>query len=127
MADTALLPFRKVDHVTYETGKAVGKLYNGTGNIVLFTPNQVGQQLMFASGLHLKNFIDVSAGYYWNTSKDSPWIYGQYLVLAKPTPNETQTYEPVLKIIKYWQYNEDTLLRYYRVIYENQYFKIFAR
>jgi hypothetical protein len=127
MADTALLPFRKVDQVTYETGKVVGKLYNGTGNIVLFTPNQIGQQLMFASGLQLKNFIDVSAGYYWNTSKDSPWIYGQFLVLAKPTPNETQTYEPVLKIIKYWQSNEDTLLRYYRVIYENQYFKIFAR
>ena len=54
MADTALLPFRKVDHVTYETGKAVGKLYNGTGNIVPFTPNQVGQQLMFASGLHFE-------------------------------------------------------------------------
>ena len=36
MADTALLPFRKVDQVTYETGKVVGKLYNGTGNICTF-------------------------------------------------------------------------------------------
>ena len=127
MADTALLPFRKVDQVTYETGKVVGKLYNGTGNIVLFTPNQVGQQLMFASGLHLKNFIDVATGYYWNTSKDTPWIYGQYLVLAKPVLRETTTFEPTLKIINYWQSKEATLLTYYRIIYENQYFKIFAK
>ena len=127
MADTVLLPFRKVDQVTYETGKVVGKLYNGTGNIVLFTPNQVGQQLMFASGLHLKNFIDVATGYYWNTSKDTPWIYGQYLILAKPVLHETTTFEPTLKIINYWQSKEASLLIYYRVIYENQYFKIFAK
>ncbi|MGB6530836.1 MAG: hypothetical protein WBF33_22240 [Candidatus Nitrosopolaris sp.] len=122
-----LLPFRNVDQVTYETGKVAGKLYNGTGNIVLFTPNQVGQQLMFASGLHLKNFIDVATCYYWNTSKDTPWIYGQYLVLAKPVLRETTTFEPTLKIINYWQSKEATLLTYYRIIYENQYFKIFAK
>jgi hypothetical protein len=36
---------------------------------LLFTPNQVGQQLMFASGLPLKNFIDVSGGYYQHRMK----------------------------------------------------------
>jgi 4-amino-4-deoxy-L-arabinose transferase-like glycosyltransferase len=127
MADTVLLPFRNADQVIYQTGRVMGKLYNGTGNIVLFTPNQVGQQLMFASGLRLNRFIDVAAGYYWNTSKDTPWIYGQYLVLAKPVLSESTTFEPTQKIINHWQSREATLLIHYRAIYENQYFKIFVK
>ncbi len=54
-------------------------LYDGTGKIVLFTTNQIGQQFMFASDVRLKNFIDVAGGLYWSTSKGSPRVYGEYL------------------------------------------------
>jgi hypothetical protein len=129
---TALLPSRKVDHFTYEVGTAIGRLYGGgeskAEGIVLLVPNQVGQEIMFASNLPLKKFIDVSAGYYWDTSRVSPWVYGKYLILSKPIQSNTYTtFDPELNIVKYWQTHEDRLLKFYRVNYENKYFCILIK
>lgn len=131
---TSLLPSRKVDSFNYETGITIGKLYaqgggeeNDTQSIVLFTPNQVGQEIMFASNLPLRKFIDVSAGTYWDTSRVSPWIYGKYLILAKPTQSQNANSDPELKTIRYWQTHEVYLFKFYRVNYENQYFCILTK
>jgi hypothetical protein len=127
MADNVLLPFSVEQQATHETGNQIGKLYDGTGKIVLFTTNEIGQQFMFASEIPLKNFIDVAGGYYWSTSKGAPWVYGEYVVIAKPMPYLHATFDPNLKIIEYWQAHEAVLDKYYRIIYENQYFQIFIR
>lgn len=131
----SLFPSRKVDSSTYETGITIGKLYvHGGGeskaeSIVLFAPNQVGQEIMFVSNLQLRKFIDVSAGIYWDTSKVNPWIYGKFLILAKPTESQSQNAnsDPELKAIRYWQTHENSLFKFYHVNYEDQYFYILKR
>ncbi|WP_162476915.1 hypothetical protein [Nitrososphaera sp. AFS] len=82
---------------------------------------------MFASNLPLRKFIDVSAGIYWDISRVSPWIYGKYLILAKPTQSHNANSDPELKTIRYWRTHEVYLFKFYRVNYENQYFCILTK
>jgi hypothetical protein len=76
------------------------------------------------SGLPLKSFIDVGSGSYWSISKSSPWTYGEYLVIRKPTDIHQ---DPKNNLIGYWIRNQQLLMKYYRVAYENPYFMILKK
>lgn len=136
MSDSALLPFQETTQMTFEAGKALGRLYDNKGYIVLFTASQHAQLVMFASGLPLKDFIDVTSGSFWNTSKDMPWAYGTYLIIEKLV--NVPTYEPMHDMIRHWQTKtNDLLIKWqpvgnvltepYHVVYENKYFSILKK
>jgi hypothetical protein len=121
----ALLPFLKRFQFAFDTGDALRKLLGDKREtVVLFTPSQSGQQIALESGLPLKSFIDVGSGSYWSISKSSPWTYGEYLVIRKPTDIHQ---DPKNNLIGYWIRNQQLLMKYYHVAYENPYFMILKK
>jgi hypothetical protein len=121
----ALLPFLKHFKFAFYTAKILNSKYSDKGaRIVLFTPSQSGQQIMLESGIPLKNFITTSSGSYWQISKITPWIYGTYVIIRKPIDVHT---DPTNDIIDYWNAHSKGLLKYYSLIYENQYYKMLKR
>jgi len=121
----ALFPFLKHVRFAFDTGDALRILLGDKrGQIVLFTPSQSGQQIILESGLPLKSFIDVGSGSYWSITKSSPWTYGEYVILRKPTDNHQ---DPKNSLIAYWIRNQQLLMKHYHVAYENPYFMILKK
>jgi hypothetical protein len=136
--DIGLIHFNEGFQITLETGKQLERLYH-EGNVVLLVLSGSSSSLMIESHLPLKSFIDVVNGQYWEVSKQSPWIYGNYVVLQKKiTTTKTQglvdlttyaqySYDPLTDLVKYWNMNKQTLLGYYDLIYENDMFEVYKR
>jgi hypothetical protein len=109
-----------------ETGIALNKFYEG-GNIVLLATSDSGNRIIFsASNVAVKNFIDVTSGHYWQTSKEFPWVYGKYVIRQKQGAVST-TYDPLDDIVAYWEANKSNLIKHYEIIYENKYFEILEK
>jgi hypothetical protein len=119
-----LLPSSDAAQIDLMTGKHLGRLYEG-GKIVVFTLSMDGQWIMLESHLPLKNFIDLSNRQYWEISEQSPWIYGNYVVLQKQV--DQMSTDPLKDIAQYWRANKQTLLGHYNLIYENDRFEIYER
>lgn len=113
------LPFNENFKVAFLTGREVGVLFSH-GTVVLFAAAQAGHEIMITSGLPLRDFIDVNAGHYWNTSERSPWTYGSYLVMAKIATGEDS------QLLAYWHVNEALLARHFTLVYENADYEILA-
>jgi hypothetical protein len=136
--DTGLIHFNEGFQVTQEAGKQLGRLYHG-GNVVLLVLSGSTPSLMVETHLPLKSFIGVVNGQYWEVSKQSPWIYGDYVVLQeKITTTKTQglvdlttyaqySYDPLTALVKYWNMEKQTLLGHYDLIYENDMFEIYKK
>jgi hypothetical protein len=125
LSDTAaLLPFNELFKISLDTGKKLGKIYD-EGKVAIISYDQFGQQIMWSSGIPLKNFIDAAAGTYWKNVTKSPWLYTDYLVLRTSAksifdpPNEPNT-----NIINYWNNNTSTLLQHYEIVYNSQFYQI---
>jgi hypothetical protein len=110
--------------IALETGKQLGRSYQ-EGKIVVFTLSAYTQWIMLESHLPLRNFIDLSNRHYWEISEQSPWIYGNYVVLQKRV--DQMTYDPLKDVVQYWHVNKQTLLEHYNMIYENDWFEIYER
>jgi hypothetical protein len=126
---SGLLPSSRDAQIAFETGHNLGRLYQ-QGNIVALTLSQDGQHimlssLMLSSHLPLKNFIDISNGQYWDISKQSPWIYGDYLIMQKKA--NANSADPLKDVVDYWHANRSTLMKHYDMIYENERFEILKR
>jgi hypothetical protein len=119
-----LLPSDRDAQVSVETGKQLGGSYE-EGNIVLFTVSGETHRIMLESQLPLKKFIDLSNRGYWEISEQSPWIYGNYVVLQKQV--DQMSYDPLKEVAQYWHDNKQTLLEHYNLIYENDRFEILKR
>jgi hypothetical protein len=121
----AMLPFVKRFQVALDTGNKLGDIYSdGSARIVMFAPSQVGQEIMLGSRLPLKLFINTGSGSDWQVSKNTPWVYGKYLILRTPLDVHS---DPVNSVINYWTANEIELKKHYNVVYSNPYYKIFER
>jgi uncharacterized membrane protein len=121
----AMLPFVKRFQVALDTGNKLGDIYSdGSARIVMFAPSQVGQEIMLGSGLPLKLFINTGSGSDWQVSKNTPWVYGKYLILRTPLDAHS---DPLNSVINYWTANEIKLKKHYNVVYSNPYYKIFER
>lgn len=130
-------PFDQGSQRAFGTGKALKQLYT-QGNILLFTESQHGQEIMLKSDLPLKNFIDIGSGKYWDTSKDNPWIYGDYIVLEESPSSEDKS-DPTYTVYSQWltkRYDDlltksvsvgDELYSSYHIVYENGYYVILKR
>ena len=133
----SIIPFLRSDQIALDTGRELKKLYT-EGNILLFTGTQHGQEIMFESGIPLKNFVDIGSGKYWNTSQANPWVYADYIVLDKSSTQEDKA-DPDYRIWGHWQYKiEDLLTKWepigndvlgqsYHIVYENDHYNIFKR
>ena len=119
-----LLPFVKEFQLAFAAGKTLGSMYNGNGQIVLFTPSQSGQEIMFESGLSMKHFINTATGSYWQISKRTPWIFGEYLIMTNSIGGHT---DPNNGLINYWTANNKLIMKHYVTIYSNLYYKILER
>ena len=119
-----LLPSDKHAQDGVDTGKQLDRLYED-GNIVLFALSGDSHRIMLESHLPLKKFIDLSNRQYWEISKRSPWIYGNYVVLQKQA--DQVTFDPLRDVVQYWYANKQTLLEHYNLMYENDRFEIFKR
>jgi hypothetical protein len=127
--DLALLPLNSGAQVAFETGVNLNRLYQ-QGNIVAFLRSSDGHSIMLSSHLPLKNFIDVANGQYWDISKQSPWIYGDYVITEKKVNATTSIGfegDPSEDVIDYWHANRSTLMKHYDMIYENERFEILKR
>ena len=54
----SMIPFLRSDQLALHTGRDLKSLYTEDGNILLFAGTQHGQEIMFQSGIPLRNFID---------------------------------------------------------------------
>ena len=52
------------DQIALHTGSDLKKIYSQDGNILLFAGTAHSQEMMFESGIPLKNFIDTGSGNY---------------------------------------------------------------
>ena len=132
LKDRGLIPFQAHHTMAFDAGKSLGKLYEG-GDIVSFTSTQYSDEIMYFSGIPLRNFIDISAGEKWDVSEKTPWTYGKYIIIEKKA---IVNYDPTRDTIEYWLNNIDrlttdwipvndrTLIPPYDVIYENEYYQI---
>jgi hypothetical protein len=119
-----LLPSNKQTQDAVDTGKQLGRIYEDE-NIVLFALASDSPWVMLESHIPLKKFIDLSNRGYWEISEQSPWIYGNYVVLQKQL--DEMSYDPLMYRVNYWHVNKQTLLQHYDLIYENDTFEIFKR
>jgi hypothetical protein len=91
---------------------------------VIFAPSGSKDAIIFASGLPVGSFIDVTNGAYWESSKIRPWLYGDYLITKKTA----ETYESDIKgLLDYWSANRTTLSQHFDVIYENKEYEILQK
>jgi hypothetical protein len=118
------LPSSRPAQNALETGKQLGRSYED-GNIVLLTLSGDSHRIMLESNVPLKNFIDLSNSQYWEISIQSPWIYGNYVVLQKQV--NQMSYDPLKDVAQYWHVNKQTLLEHYNLTYENDRFEILKR
>jgi hypothetical protein len=123
LKDRGILPYDSASLIRLKTGEALGQLYT-EGYIVMFVPSGAKDSIMFSSGLPLKNFIGVTNGDYWEVSENTPWRYGNYLIVKK----SIETYDSDIRdLLKYWQRNKSELAHHFDVIYENRDYEILKR
>jgi hypothetical protein len=127
------------DQIALHTGSDLKKIYSQDGNILLFAGTEHSQEIMFLSGIPLKNFIDTGSGYYWNISRTHPWIYAEYIVLDRSSTQENRE-DPTYHMWAQWQTKIGSLLGTsgpsenhiasrpsYHIIYQNEIYDILKR
>lgn len=132
----SMIPFLRSDQLALHTGTALKKLYARDGDVLLFAAPQHSQEIMFQSGIPLKNFIDIGSGKYWNTSLANPWTYAEYIVLDRSSTQDNKQ-DPTYHKWGQWQTKIDELLntqqpiknhnalrQSHRIIYQNEQYDI---
>jgi aldose sugar dehydrogenase len=129
MSDT-FTPLSKFGRITTETAKELHDLYT-SGEIVMFVSSADAQYMMFKSDIPIGRFINPSSTGYWDISRHSPWIYGNYLIIQNLTSSSVLKPEikddPIVDTTEYWKTNENSLLQNYHLVYGNDYYNIFKR
>jgi hypothetical protein len=135
----SMIPFLRSDQLALHTGRDLKSLYTQDGNILLLAGTQHSQEIMFQSGIPLKNFIDSGSGKYWSASSTQPWMYAEYIVLDRSSTQEDRqdpTYHmwgqwqsKVDKLLSIWQpiENYNALRWSYHIIYQNEQYDILKR
>jgi hypothetical protein len=136
--DSMIISLRS-DQIALHTGSDLKKIYSQDGDILLFAGTQHSQEIMFESGIPLKNFIDTGSGNYWNTSRTHPWTYAEYIVLDRSSTQENRE-DPTYHMWSQWQTKLGSLLGTsgptenhnafrpsYHIIYQNDLYDILKR
>lgn len=101
-----------------ETGKALELLYDGNGQIMILTGSGLEHRIMVTSGIALRNFDEIIDHSTWKASFKEPWSYDRWIIITnKPGTDALSTGQ-------YWLDRMDELEMYYKVVYENEYYKI---
>jgi 4-amino-4-deoxy-L-arabinose transferase-like glycosyltransferase len=108
----------KENQLAVETGEALKSLYDGNGSIMVLTGSGLEQRIMVTSGIALRNFDEIIEHSTWKPSFNEPWSYDRWLIITNHPGSDALT------TTKYWLDRENELLRYYSVVYANEYYKI---
>jgi len=136
--DSMIISLRS-DQIALHTGSDLKKIYSQNGDILLFAGTQHSQEIMFESGIPLKNFIDTESGNYWNMSITHPWTYAEYIVLDRSSTQENRE-DPTYHMWAQWQTKLGSLLGTsgpidnhnvsrpsYHIIYQNELYDILKK
>ena len=101
-----------------ETGEALKSLYDGNGSIMILTGSGLEHRVMVTSGIALGKFDEIIEHSTWKASFREPWSYDRWMVItSKPGTDALST-------TQHWLDRMDELETHYRVVYENEYYKI---
>jgi hypothetical protein len=101
-----------------DTGEALKALYDGEGRIMVLTGSGLEQRIMITSGIPLRQFDEIIEHSTWKASYTEPWSHDRWLIItSKPGTDALST-------TKHWLDRMDQLADHYRIVYENEYYKI---
>lgn len=92
--------------------------YYDEGRIMTLTGSGLGHRIMITSGIALNKFDEMADYSTWKDSFKSPWLYDRWLIISKRPVHDATS------VITYWLEREDELLLYYKIVYENDNYKI---
>jgi hypothetical protein len=108
----------KENILAVETGEALKSIYDGNGKIMILTGSGLEQRVMVTSGIALSNFDEIIEHSTWKASYKEPWLYDRWMVITSHPGSDAIT------TTQYWLDRQGELDRYYRVVYENEYYRI---
>jgi len=105
-----------------QTGEELGRIYDGTGSIMIITGSAQEHRIMIASGIALRDFDSIIESSMWKQSFREPWQSDNTLIVISKVP-DSDGVEPA----KYWSDHREELDLYYQTTYENQFYEILIR
>ncbi|GBC73559.1 hypothetical protein HRbin04_00962 [archaeon HR04] len=100
-----------------DVGEYLGSYYD-EGRIMTLTGSGLGHRIMITSGIALNKFDEMADYSTWKDSFKSPWLYDRWLIISKRPVHDAKS------VITYWLEREDELLLHYKIVYENDNYKI---
>jgi hypothetical protein len=108
----------KENLLAIETGESLRSIYDGNGSIMILTGSGLEQRIMVTSGIALRNFDEIIEHSTWKASFKEPWSYDRWMVITDHPGSDA------ISTTTYWLDKEDELAQYYRIVYENEYYRI---
>ena len=106
------------NQLAIETGEALRSIYDGDGSIMVLTGSGLEQRIMITSGIALRHFDEIIEHSTWKPSFKEPWAYDRWLIITSHPGSDA------INVTKYWLDRQGELDEHYKVVYENQYYKI---
>ncbi len=100
-----------------DAGEALRSLYDG-GRVMILTGSMLEHRIMITSSIALNRFDEMADHSTWKDSFRSPWLYDEWLIISKRPVHDATN------VITHWLEREDELLMHYRVVYENENYRI---
>ncbi|MDW8274937.1 MAG: glycosyltransferase family 39 protein [Candidatus Nitrosocaldus sp.] len=101
-----------------DAGEALRLLYDGEGRIMVLAGSSLEHRIMITSGIALNRFDEMIDHSTWKASFRIPWLYDTWLVMAKRPMHDA------MNVTTYWLEREDELLMHYKVVYENENYRM---
>jgi hypothetical protein len=108
----------KENQLAVETGEALQSLYDGDGNIMVITGSGLEQRIMITSGIALRHFDEIIEHSTWKASFKEPWTFDRWMIITSHPGSDA------INVTKYWLDRQGELDKHYKVVYENEYYKM---
>lgn len=100
-----------------DAGEALRSLYDG-GRIMILAGSILEHRIMITSNIALNRFDEMADHSTWKDSFKSPWLYDEWLIISKRPVHDATN------VITHWLEREDELLMHYKLVYENENYRI---
>jgi hypothetical protein len=107
----------KENLLAVKAGQALKSLHDN-GKIMILTGSGLEHRIMITSGIALKNFDEIIEGSTWKASFKEPWSYDRWIIITSRPGTDA------LRTTQYWLDRQDELDQHYKMVYENEFYKI---
>ncbi|MEO9365005.1 MULTISPECIES: ArnT family glycosyltransferase [Candidatus Nitrosocaldus] len=107
----------KDTQLAVDAGEALRSLYD-RGRIMILAGSILEHRIMITSNIALNRFDEMADHSTWKDSFKSPWLYDRWLIISKRPVHDATN------VITHWLEREEELLMHYKVVYENENYKI---